>query len=116
MLHRAEPPFVLIGGGKGDSGHGAAVKVIFTGDDLRLTFRNLLDIIGPAANGLYGSFHRFRSGVHGQDPLLARQLSHFFIKETESVVVKGAGGERHLIRLFFQRLDQFGVAVAVIEG
>src|SRR5579871_1159894 len=102
-------------GGEAGNGGGAPVKVVLADDDFSLIQGNALAGVAPPAAGLDSRLHGFRTGVHRQDHLHAAHLREFGYKERKLIVAEGSRGERNPLGLFFERLDNPWMAVALVH-
>ena len=113
---RPEAVAVLLVGREADDGHGAAVKIVGADDDFGFAVRNAFDLVAPLAGGLDGGLHRLGAGVHGQRHVEAGQLVEFLVEQRQLIVAESARGQRDLVRLLDHGLQDFGMAVSLVDG
>ncbi len=103
-------------GGEADDGHRPAVEVVGAGDDLGPVLGHALLLVAPLAGRLDGRLHGLGPRVHRQDHLVAGQLAELLGQERPLVVAEGPRGQRQLLGLVRQGLDDPGMAVALVDG
>jgi hypothetical protein len=99
-----------------DTAHSSAMEVLLHREDQRLVLRDALDLVTPLARNLDCRLDRFRACVHGQDHVEAEQLGGIFGEAREDIVVESSTAQGQPRRLLSQRLDELGVAVALVDG
>jgi len=103
-------------GGGGDGGEGAAPEVALREEHGGGVGRDALDLVRPLARKLDGGLAGLDAGVHGEDAGVAEGLADVLLELAEDVVVERAGRERQGVRLVDERLDDFRVRVALVDG
>lgn len=96
--------------------YGSTVKVLGNTKDPSLLLRNTLDLVRPLAGNLDGSLNGFSSSAHGQNHVVAENAADLLSPLGEDIVVEGPGAEGQSTSLLGKSLDEFGVAVALVDG
>ena len=81
-----------------------------------MILRDPLALVPPLAGDLDGSLDGLGARVHGQDHVEAEEAGGVLGEAREDVVVEGAGGEGEAAGLLGEGFDEFGVAVALVDG
>ena len=92
------------------------MEVFLHREDEGLVLRNALDLVSPLARNLDCRLDGLGARVHGQDHVEAKQLGRILGEAGEDIVVEGPAAERQTRSLLRQRLDELGVAVALVDG
>ena len=93
-----------------------AVKVLLDGKDQSLVLRDALDLVAPLPCNLDGSLDSFGTSVHWQNHLEAQHSSDRLCETWKHIVVKSTRAEGEPRGLVAKSLDEFGMAVALIDG
>ena len=96
--------------------YSAAVEVVRDGKDESLALLNALDLVSPLAGNLDGSLGGLGASVHGQNHVVAKDIADLFSPLGEDVVVESAGAESEGGGLLSQSLDEFRVAMALVDS
>src|ERR1700688_1696604 len=102
-------------GAEADDTEGASVEVVGADYDLGLPIRHTLDLVTPLSRGFDRALHRLGTAVHRQDLVRAGKLRDLLIEGGQLVVVKGAGGQRQLTRLFHHSGQDLRMAVSLVH-
>ena len=92
------------------------MKVVGADDDFGFAVGNAFELVAPLAGRLHGGLHRLRARVHGQRHLETGQVVEFLIEQRQLIVAKGARCQRDLARLVDHGLQDFGMAVPLVDG
>lgn len=103
-------------GAHGDGGEGAAVEVLLHAEDEGFILWDLLDFVPPLPCDLDACLDRFGARVHREHHVEAHHGGHLLGELWEDIVVEGAAAEGDARGLLDQGLDQFRVAVALVDG
>lgn len=92
------------------------MKVLCNTEHHRLALWYALSLIPPLPRNLERTLHRLRPGIHGQHHLKPQHLRDRLRKLGEHIIIERPTGQRQTTRLLRQRLDEFWVAVPLVDG
>lgn len=92
------------------------MEVIEGGEDQCFALRHVLHLVSPLPRNLDGSLYSLCAGVHGQRHVIAKHLLHLLGPDGEDIVVECARGQGQTAGLLGQGLDQFWVAMALVDS
>ena len=92
------------------------MEIFLHREDQRFVLRNALDLVSPLASNLDGCLDGFGTCVHGQDHVKAKQFRRILSKAGEDVIVECTAAECQARCLLSQGLDEFRVAVTLVDG
>ena len=91
------------------------MEIVGADNDFGLAVGDTLDLVSPLARRFDSGLDSLGAGVHGQGHVEAGQFVQVFIEQRQLVVAEGARGERHLVSLLDQSLQDAGMAVPLIH-
>ncbi len=98
-----------------DDGDGAPVEIAFAHDDAGLVARDALALVAPFAGQLQRGLHGLGAGVHRKHLVVFEIAGDVFLELAEHVVVESTAGERELLRLRGECLDDLRMAVPLVH-
>ena len=92
------------------------MKIACCHNDFCLVFSNSLDLMSPLTGQLEGSFHPFRTGIHGQHLVKAKVFRDVLFKGSQLIVVECAGSQRKRSQLFDHGIFDARMTVSLVDG
>ena len=92
------------------------MEVAFAANDFHLVIRNTLLDDTPTAGKFQTCLIGFGARVHRQHLVIAKVFGHIFLPHAECVVIEGAAAEGEALSLVCHSLDDFRVAVALVDS
>ena len=103
-------------GAGADSRHGPAPKVALGKEHAGLVVAHPLHVVAPLAGELDCRLAALDARVHGKHFVVAEELGDVLLVLAQDGVVEGPRGEREARGLRYQRLEDFRMGVALVDG
>lgn len=92
------------------------MEVVGDTEDKSLVLLNSLDFVSPLSGNLDSSLGGLYTSVHGQNHLVAKDLTNLLSPLREDIVVESSRRQSKTASLLSQGLDKLGVAMALVDG
>ena len=92
------------------------MKVLRDAQHICLVLWDLLALVSPLSGHLDGRFHRFCTRIHREHHFEAEEFGGKFGEAREDVIVESSRTQCQSRSLFGQGFDEFGMAMALIDG
>ena len=96
-----------------DYTQGSSVEVPRRAENDRLAWIDILGIVRPFPCHLQGSFYRLGTGVHGENPVIAKRLLDLLCKAWKDGIVECTRGQRELLSLLYESSDDLWVTMTL---
>lgn len=103
-------------GRESNSSHCASVEVLLDTEDQGLALLDALALVCPLSRNLNRGLDGLSSGVHWENHVVAEDLLDLLGPFWEDIVMECAGGEGEAGGLVAECLDQFWMAVALVDS
>lgn len=98
------------------SSDSSAPEISFSKQDSSWIMRDMFSLITPSTSKFDGTFTSLNTSIHQKRLVVTKNIVKLLFNQTKFAIVDGSRGQSYFLSLFNKSLEDFGMAVALIDS